>query len=1312
MTKTESRRGIVLLMVLGILALMSVMAIAFVQVSQLERSISRNYMEQTRALLAAESGIDFARSRLLDYHASVPSIEQIRDMEYIPDPTAPDDLRRCEKVSFQTEVSSGSDRNLSSVLSVVDDTVAEGVKLRVEDEGAKINLNDSNSLWNLDSDPYGDTDDFSDDDYDPTQTRLSRMVEILCDVIYREIPPAERPLSGNISNALFDVSPDNALSRPNLPGGQFTNMEQVYTALRVGDATHTPPLDSDELWDMFKAHVTLWSWADDKVLKPNFKLQISTPSATGMSGYPLPDPKVIPTAFLDPFEPGDVGRTWTQEPPRNWERDLFLWADWQTTEFELESRCPVNPNLAGRDLLEALIAPVQGWYLREGPGDCSSIEPRSRRLQMAVAYQYFWDDFRNEEMTGRIRSEDLKVDKTFKDSSTVRFGQAFQTPDLSDILVPENPAAPLPRMSAKPFPEAAADYLYARIHEGMDWNGNGTVEGGTESPNSLETFEELEYVLDVMLADFFPDDLGSSDLEIFWQGSDNYWTPQPTHYDTATRTVETFVIPFVCTQRWGVMFGFSAAESYLPAIDFPYWNKHCRDILRDLLLANFNPNSQLNDYNPDKHINRRIDKAQLTQNTTEFIFQAIGPFKVTSLGMAGMNSTAYTESEIEAVMELYVPYRVTTQAQFMDGFTEPQQFARKSVFLDTTWDTTVMSYPEPLVYDGSTGNGKYLLTSHYDGYLMPAQWQIDYRGTTGAMMWVPFDGRLEGHNDLRVNAIMRYVGAPDKYWTWENPPALSGGQANTGDMQWRPHNIPSTDRLTYAAGGSSTVRPGCLLPDGALSDPMRGIAYDTGNIASSNGHTGAVQFWLKPNFDCDNTSRSRSLFDLSRNRNDGSNMANFFRLNFVPHYLYRKAETITLPFSMFGTAQMCSVNSIRLDLVNVVGTYREYSICSPTVTKRFPNQLPEGDMAGSASHTEFNFESHEWSHLVIGWDVNPAKDVEDPANPGTNLRGACANDPSKLYLQINGIDAIDDGPNQAYDSLRAVSGSPATHIHQPFWDKQWIRFGGGGSEGTRNDTGDYTVDDIVTYVAYRPDGTPVMPPGDAEVFRQFGRYYKPDIADPGKQPEVPVFTSAPRDLFQELKWQKNTMEIAAAAWTGYWPKHNLKMNHYAVLNDSPRPLQVNDEEAPDPLVEIYANGTTWTEAYGIHHLSSNPDEWGWEKNVTKTGKNLDPFSVDVCRVERSGRPHWACDMTGTARDEPLDALPFTFAYAGGSRIRNKKLNSPFELQRGDKFSFRVYFNINPENGITPGNVLNEAPVIDDITFFVRSNSILNWKVIK
>ena len=66
---TATRRGVALILVLGVLAVLALLATAFATLAGVERRVSRNYLDGVRARLAAESGIEAAvallRQRIL-----------------------------------------------------------------------------------------------------------------------------------------------------------------------------------------------------------------------------------------------------------------------------------------------------------------------------------------------------------------------------------------------------------------------------------------------------------------------------------------------------------------------------------------------------------------------------------------------------------------------------------------------------------------------------------------------------------------------------------------------------------------------------------------------------------------------------------------------------------------------------------------------------------------------------------------------------------------------------------------------------------------------------------------------------------------------------------------------------------------------------------------------------------------------------------------------------------------------------------------------------------------------------------------------
>src|SRR5688572_26596778 len=70
----KNRRGVVLIVVLGILFILALLATAFLTLATTERFVSRNYLDTVRARMIARSGIEVAISRIQSGIQNDPSI--------------------------------------------------------------------------------------------------------------------------------------------------------------------------------------------------------------------------------------------------------------------------------------------------------------------------------------------------------------------------------------------------------------------------------------------------------------------------------------------------------------------------------------------------------------------------------------------------------------------------------------------------------------------------------------------------------------------------------------------------------------------------------------------------------------------------------------------------------------------------------------------------------------------------------------------------------------------------------------------------------------------------------------------------------------------------------------------------------------------------------------------------------------------------------------------------------------------------------------------------------------------------------------
>lgn len=1284
MNRNNTPRGVVLLIVLGILALMSVLALTFVSMSRLERNISRNYLDGVRAMLAAESGVEYARSRLSDFLISPFDQELVEDMAFVAG--AQPGLEHADRVSFGRPGQPGVSGDTGS---------GDVFALQVDAEDARLNLNDSNGRYNMDADAFDD-DLQNDPDIVNAPSRLEEVTAALGDVMFP---------------GLGALMAQNIFAAREAEGGRFSNLDQVHDALMKGVPTaglSAVAGFSDEDWLSFETQITLWNWQDPNILRPTHRWVVSTPAGE-------------------------------ENIPDTWKHNVFLWSDFQTRRFELEPRSPVNVNLASVELLEALIRPLRGWYLVEGPGHCGPLDLESGSgygwtgaFGKRISCRFFWRDIADTDGTW---SFDCLPAADYRVETGSRIGQQFETPPLDEI-------------GDGSLPATLAKLLYDRVH-GIDADGDGDYsDGGDAAPDPIETWQEFEYALETSLKKAIPDN--STDLIRFWD--DPYddvldWTsprrdigvtgpcpyPMPNTY---IPTIWSFMwngsglLPF----RMGTYCG-GAIHLGFPGVDVEYWTRHCRDILRDMMLANFNPNSQLNDYNPDRHLRREIDKAQLTQYTAELCFTPCGMFRIRSLGTALNDDGAIAaRKDIIAVVQLAQPFRITTQAQFMKDFAgDPTAYGATSTSYDTAWNTTIMSYPEPLLKGGgSTADGGYFRDSVYDGYVMPATQRVDFSVGASPTMSGCFEGglRLDQGGDIDV--------------------IVNGASLFTGDHVW---NMPTDNRLTHAATASWNEKtiPGCLVPDGALSDPGRSLVYDSAsNVGSSGMKAGSLAFWVKPNFDTRATSRIHSIVDMGQTISPydsaGVDSCQGFSLSYFAHYGYSPWEAAKkwnfaggvadntgsyVSWQWLNPTMHVNNNTLVFSVKGASWPGQTY-VFTPTVTHSFPNQL-NADTAPviglpiprmRATHHSYWFESHQWSHVVLGWS-----DFGYVGAESEHIEARC--------LRVNGRYPIDsDGIGHQFTGKSAVNfpcgiGAPGPHL----------RFGGDASAEGSNYPADCTFDEIVAYPAwYQYNNPPGLvqretPAWIDDVYAEYGRYHTPIY-----ETDIAVYQSPGWDLFAELNETRHeTIDILSVSWTVYWPKYNRRLDckdawdgaaglwRPTLVNEALLPMDIHrvlpggSPDSPDPLAAILApkagivptadqESGTWVERFGPTNGSVDRAGWGWVDAVSG-GSELDPMSVDIARVSTGGES-WAADQDGDG--DIYDDHAWTFSYAGGTCAEFRKTGEPLRYRRGEKMKFRAYFNIEPSQMDANGHpvLAYEVPVLDDITFLLRQDRVMFWNVVQ
>ncbi|MFC1587720.1 hypothetical protein ACFL54_05360 [Planctomycetota bacterium] len=1146
--------GIVLLVVLGVLALLSVLAITFVSMTRLERSISRNYVDRTRAIMTAESGIEYAIKRIANFRGGILLPEEAADMAY-QDGDLSIPLAQADQPSFRIP-----GQPYSGTVSSSHTGDGDRFRLKVADLSSRINLNDGNEELNLPPPPY-------DTGYAESGTRrLSLMISYLCELLFAESKGAG---AGDVVATVIEQAKDER------PGGCFSSMDEVKELL-VDQADF-----SEQDWFIFEQYFTIFSWQDTNVLRPTFKVGWLDTSV---------NPPILNVDITVPDDESDAPLY------DDGGADLYLYLDMQTTKFAPDSRSPVNINTAPREIIQTLFALVSGWYLKEGPGETLSDGHygRWKIIGSEGPFQYYYADeakviYYGREVIGKRNT----------------YGVIGRTIDFSD---PGDTRLPV-----------IANIIWSRIHGRLDLNGDGDYSDPmeTDHPKPFATWDEFR---DFIKTVFAPDpDNGTSLL-----------LPD----DAAL----------------GIDSGLSEDEKN-------WWRNYYFDIYSDQYLANFNPNSQLNDYNPNLSMFRHIDKSQLVTYSTEFCFEPTGYFEIQSLGeILGNDGRVIAGPQIHAIVKVFEYFRQTTQAQFMAGyeteadlgyyFSQSSHLTTALAGLSSLSGYSLQSYPEPVTEEN------YLADSHFDGQLMLATWQpelAEYEVDVSDYYPPPEIGDLNPVPSLRATfrqdvKAEDYGNNPQTDYDTEAPSdtefmefTFPGFYKAKGEgmmfLTFPSHffNYPCNDRLTYDLSAEDPV-PGAIFPDGALSDACRSIGFPAGNFGKDGGRIGAMHFWIKPNFDVGNSTRVRQLISFFRTMS-GCNILGPAQQSLYYFCNNNHNREINIDFyhdtiAKFNKPLWTATRSFAAgwgySVHNAVG------LLSSTVNHDFP----EHSDSEHGTYHEYNFDSRQWNHIGLSW----------------NVYGSSAPDASWfLVMSVNGqpVDPRRWGKqgnfSESFDIWRPVGffdGPNVFSFGESVFGRSLINY--------QNYVADCTFDDIIGYLDFVP----------CELYPQFyqwGRYYNQSDA---------VYTSPEINLHRELKLdRREILQPRSVSWTVYWPKYNRDGDQVV---DDILPPTVNPNDPEDPLAE-------------------------------KWGASLDPISIDVgLRKEGYTSTDWMF------RNQASEMA----TYAGGSVLKSADANNFYHIDYTTKFCYQVRFNLEP------GQTLYDTPVFDDISFtFHIKPRILRWQIV-
>ena len=533
----------------------------------------------------------------------------------------------------------------------------------------------------------------------------------------------------------------------------------------------------------------------------------------------------------------------------------------------------------------------------------------------------------------------------------------------------------------------------------------------------------------------------------------------------------------------------------------------------DLIKANVNPNTLLNKFNPDRIINRLLDKSDLVTYTTEFCFTPRGYFEVESEGMV-LRPSISGEMLLEAdyltrgVAKVYTIYNETSQSDFSKGRIGKQPKGTAE---------TLQTYPQPDINN--------LPDSCYED---------------GQIALASVENRYQDNKTTFAHHFNETLKA-----------SQANGKAQPLEMEG--------NNLT----AGSLFNGGSLYPDGVYSDSGGCPAYESeGNfvdgianeqLSGKKQFRGAVSFWLKPNY-YQTSVKPRTIFSLNKATNNPPHpkynyqpSQHIFSIMAFPMEYPYKSDTDTLSYSLRTTP---------------AGKYLWFwdfdeSLGNQPQSYIFANSDPAND-----SH-------HRWLHIGIAWDTHPKSariskscpncmpktgETNNSPKPEWLLKGYCRHCAStgevsevKVYPSDVYTFCINGDDSQAKYIFRQPDLFPPEIIQQiDFASANSIRLGESIDSAFWNFSGDFTIDEVTIRL---PDSVKSAEELFKDEFTN-GRYYK------GQG----TFTSGPITIkageghaTDETDYKTRIIPF----WTAYYPSDwnsNSRNILIQLLNNSDDPI--------------------------------------------------------------------------------------------------------------------------------------------------------------
>ena len=347
--------------------------------------------------------------------------------------------------------------------------------------------------------------------------------------------------------------------------------------------------------------------------------------------------------------------------PDQFKSAIFSYDTLNPQWIEIVQRSPVNVNTATKEVLVSLISQLQGFYVQERR------LPNPPFLNVGPMWYHYNSGQGSELSYGYFYRKQMGYNYNFQPESLYKNNQQkFLSTDHIGILQLTNP-----------FDKVGVDP--ERVAEEIIELRNGKYrELGFGGP--LKSWAQFNlFVNHLVKIGFFSDN-----RDLFYD-----FTMDPNIEEKVKKGYE---------QKSIITFQVDSVES-------PIQRRISSQATADVLKANFNPNLNINEFNPNRNLMTLVDKTDLVVNSTEFCFLPMGYFKINSRGEYKVGESTQSIKEVSGVIKLYDVHYETTQEEFYQG-----TFGDSLIGIKTNNGYAVETGPEP-------DNGKAPMENKYSGYV-------------------------------------------------------------------------------------------------------------------------------------------------------------------------------------------------------------------------------------------------------------------------------------------------------------------------------------------------------------------------------------------------------------------------------------------------------------------------------------------------------------------------------------------------------------------------------------------------------------------